>query len=145
MEFEPSATALETEGDGFVIASLGVDSGYVPYTAFSAKQSYIDANPDIIQSFTDALGKGMQYVNEHSSDEIAKVIAPQFTDTDKATIAAIVERYKQQDTWKNDVIFSEEAYTLLLDILDEAGELEQRPEYETLVNTTFAEKSAANQ
>lgn len=142
VEFEPSATALETEQAGYVVASLGVDSGYVPYTAFSAKESYINENPQIIQSFTNALQKGMQFVNEHTSEEIAKVIAPQFPDTEESTITKIVERYQKQDTWKEDVIFSEDAYTLLLDILDESGQLTDRPPYEELVNTEYATKAA---
>lgn len=142
VEFEPSATALETEKSGYVVASLGVDSGYVPYTAFSAKKSYIEENPDTIQAFTDALHKGMQYVNEHTSEEIAAVIAPQFPDTDLATIAAIVDRYQKQDTWKTDVIFTEDAYHLLLDILEESGQLDSRPPYEDLIDTQFADKSA---
>ena len=144
VEFEPSATALEKEGAGYVVASVGVDSGYVPYTAFSAKESFLIAHPDIIQAFTDALQKGMQYVSEHTSEEIAAAIAPQFSDTDKETIATIVSRYKEQDTWKEDVIFTEDAYTLLLDILDDAGQLEARPEYENLVNTKFAAQAAGN-
>ncbi len=143
VEFEPSATALETEHAGYVVASLGVDSGYVPYTAFSAKESYIKDNPQIIQSFTNALQKGMQYVNEHTSEEIAKAIAPQFPDTEESTITAIVERYQKQDTWKEDVIFTEDAYTLLLDILEESGQLTDRPPYENLITTEFA-KSAAD-
>lgn len=76
VEFEPSATGLESEKAGYVVASLGVDSGYVPYTAFCAKKSYIDKNPELIQSFTNALQKGMDYVQKHSPEEIAKVIAP---------------------------------------------------------------------
>lgn len=142
VEFEPSATALETEQAGYVVASLGVDSGYVPYTAFSAKESYINENPQIIQSFTNALQKGMQFVNEHTSEEIAKVIAPQFPDTEESTITKIVERYQKQDTWKEDVIFSEDAYTLLLDILDESGQLTDRPPYEELICTEYAKKAA---
>ena len=62
VEFEPSATALEMEGKGYVVASLGTDSGYVPYTAYSAKKSYLDKHPEIIQSFTNALQKGMDFV-----------------------------------------------------------------------------------
>lgn len=142
VEFEPSATALEKENAGYVVASLGIDSGYVPYTAFSAKESYIQEHPDMIQAFTDALQKGMQYVNDHTSEEIAAAIAPQFPDTDNETIATIVERYQSQDTWKTDVIFTKDAYTLLLDILDESDQLTARPEYDALVNTTFAEQSA---
>lgn len=121
VEFEPHATALEKEGTGYVVASLGVDSGYVPYTAYSAKKSYINKNPEIIQGFTNALQRGMEYVNSHSSEDIAKVIAPQFPDTDADTIAVIVERYKSQDTWKNDLVFSKDSFTLLQDILYEAG------------------------
>ena len=44
VEFEPHATSLEEKGDGYVVASLGESSGYVPYTAFSAKKSYIKNN-----------------------------------------------------------------------------------------------------
>lgn len=78
VEFEPFATGLELEGNGYVVASLGTDSGYVPYTAYSAKKSYMAANPEIIQKFTNAIQKGMDYVNTHSAEEIAKTIQPQF-------------------------------------------------------------------
>jgi len=142
VEFEPHATALEKEGSGYVAASLGVDSGYVPYTAYSAKKSYINKNPDIIQGFTNALQRGMEYVNSHSSTDIAKVIAPQFPDTDVDTIALIVERYKAQDTWKNDLIFTDNSFTLLQDILYEAGVITEYAPYKDLVDTTFAEKAA---
>ena len=142
VEFEPGATNLEKEGAGFVVASVGVDSGYVPYTAFSAKDSYIQKHPELIQSFTNALQKGMNYVNHHSSEDIADVISPQFKDTDKNTISTIVERYKSQDTWKNNLVFSEESYNLLLDILEEAGVITDRPAYKELVTTTYAEKAA---
>lgn len=142
VEFEPHATALEKEGSGYVAASLGVDSGYVPYTAYSAKKSYINKNPDIIQGFTNALQRGMEYVNSHSSTDIAKVIAPQFPDTDVDTIALIVERYKAQDTWKNDLIFTGDSFTLLQDILYEAGVITEYAPYKDLVDTTFAEKAA---
>lgn len=138
IEFEPHATSLETKGDGYVIASLGKDSGYVPYTAFSAKKSYLEAHPDTIQAFTNALQKGMEYVNSHTPEEIAKAIAPQFEETDLETITTIVSRYHEQDTWKENLIFEEDAFTLLQNILDEAGELSERVPYETLVNTQFA-------
>ena len=141
VEFEPGATNLEKEGSGYVVASLGVDSGYVPYTAFSAKESYIQKHPELIQSFTNALQKGMDYVNSHSSEEIAKVIAPQFEETEISTIATIVERYKSQDTWKDNLIFEKDSFTLLQDILTDAGELEQTVPYEKLVSTVYAEKA----
>lgn len=142
VEFEPSATALEQEGAGYVIASLGVDSGYVPYTAFSAKESYLTEHPEVIQAFTNALQKGMDYVASHTPEEIAEAIQPQFEENDLETITTIVSRYQEQDTWKTDLIFTEESYDLLLDILESAGQLEERPQYDLLVDTSFAEKAA---
>lgn len=141
VEFEPFATRLELEGNGVVVASLGVDSGYVPYTAYSARRSYMEQYPEIIQSFTNAIQKGLDYVNTHSSEEIAKVIQPQFAETDEAVIATIVERYKEQDTWKKDTVFEKESFDLLQNILEEAGELTARVPYEELVTADFAKKA----
>ena len=142
VEFEPHATSLEEKGDGYVVASLGEDSGYVPYTAFSAKKSFIEGNPEVIQSFTNALQKGMDYVNSHSSSEIADVIAPQFAETPKETITTIVTRYHDQNTWKENLVFEEDAFMLLQNILEEAGELSERVPYEDLVTTSFASEAA---
>ncbi len=144
VEFEPFATSLELEGNGYVVASLGTDSGYVPYTAYSAKKSYLEANPEIIQKFTNAIQKGIDYVNSHSAEEIAKVIQPQFKETPLENITKIVERYKAQDTWKEDTIFEKESFELLQNILEEAGELPSRVPYEDLVTTVFSEKAKGN-
>lgn len=138
VEFEPSATALEKEGAGYVVASLGVDSGYVPYTSYSAKTSFLDENPQVIQSFTKALQRGMDYVQSHSPEEIAQVIAPQFPETDLETLTTIVTRYYEQDTWKENLVFEKDSFELLQDILESAGELTERVDYEQLVTTEFA-------
>ena len=142
VEFEPSATALEKQGAGYVVASLGVDSGYVPYTSYSAKTSYMEKNPDIMQKFTNALQKGMDYVQKHTPEEIARVIEPQFPETDLDTITAIVKRYYDQDTWKENLVFGQEGFELLQDILEDAGELKERTPYEELVNTEFAKNAS---
>ena len=141
VEFEPHATSLELKGDGYVVASLGEDSGYVPYTAFCAKKSFMKENPQVIQSVTNALQKGMIYVQTHTPEEIAKVIAPQFAETDMETLTTIVTRYYEQDTWKENLIFEEEAFDLLQNILEESKVLEKRVPYADLVNTEFAKKA----
>lgn len=125
-----------------MVASLGEDSGYVPYTSFSAKKSYLEKNKDVVQAFTDALQKGMDFVQNHTPEEIAKVIAPQFPETDMDTLTTIVERYYQQDTWKGDLIFKEEAFSLLQNILKDSGVLKETVPYNDLVTTEFAEKAA---
>ena len=142
VEFEPGATNLEKEGKGYVVASLGTDSGYVPYTAFCAKQTYMKKNASVIQNFTNALQKGMDYVQSHSPEEIAAVITPQFKETDQDTITTILTRYYDQDTWKDNLIFEKKSFDLLQDILESSGELTKRAPYDDLVTTTYAEKAA---
>ncbi|MDO5349546.1 MAG: ABC transporter substrate-binding protein, partial [Lachnospiraceae bacterium] len=142
VEFEPFATALEHENAGFVVASLGEESGYVPYTAYSAKKSYLEAHPDVIQKFTNAIQKGLNYVNSHTPEEIAKTIQPQFKETDLQSLTRIVERYQSQNTWKSDTIFEEESFLLLENILEEGGELPAQVPYEDLVTTEFSKTAA---
>ena len=142
VEFEPAATLLEEQGVGYMVASLGVDSGYVPYTAYCAKSDFIEEHSEIIQGFTNAIQKGLDYVNSHTPAEIAAVIAPQFSETDLDTLTAIVERYHSQDTWKENLIFEKDSFELLQDILESAGELGQRASYKDLVTTKYAEEAA---
>jgi NitT/TauT family transport system substrate-binding protein len=142
IEFEPAATGLELEGVGKVVASLGVESGKVPYTSFSVKKSYLKKNKDVIQSFTNAVQKGIDYVATHTPEEIAEVIQPQFKETEREKLVMIVTRYYEQDTWKDNLVFEEESLTLLQDILDDAGQLTKRVPYNDVVTTDFAKKAA---
>ncbi|MFI3237023.1 MAG: ABC transporter substrate-binding protein [Lachnospiraceae bacterium] len=139
VEFEPYATGLELIGDGYIIASLGESSGYVPYTAFCATSSYFEENGDSIESFTRAIQKGLDYTLSHTPEEIAEIIAPQFSETDELTLTTIIERYYDQDTWPSDLVFSEESFDLLQDILISSEVLEEKVAYDALVDTTYAE------
>ena len=54
------------------------------------------------------------------------------------TLTTIVKRYYEQDTWKENLVFEKDSFELLQDILESAGELEKRVDYEQLVTTEFA-------
>ena len=103
----------------------------------------MEENPELIQAFTNAIQQGLEYVNSHSAEEIAKTIQPQFKETPLENITAIIQRYKAQDTWKGDTIFEESSFNLLQNILEEAGELPERVPYEDLVTTQFSKKAAS--
>ena len=139
VEFEPGATSLEKEGKGYVVDSLGMESGYVPYTAYCARGSYLKENEKTVQNFVNALKKGMEYVSSHTPEEIAKTIQPQFKETDLDVITRIVRRYAEQDTWKTNLNFEKESFELLQDILTDAGELKERVPYEKLVTVKYTE------
>lgn len=141
VEFEPAATTLEQSGAGHIVASLGEASGYVPYTVYMARDDFMTEHPEIIEAFTRAIYKGQQWVESHTSAEIAEVILPQFPDSDAETLTTIIERYKAQDTWKTDPTVSEEGFALIQEIMIEGGELAEAIPYEKIVVTDFAEKT----
>jgi NitT/TauT family transport system substrate-binding protein len=139
--FEPQATMLEKEGKGYVIASFGVESGQLPYTVFMAKKSYIDKNSDTIQRFTNAVQKAQNWVVSASVEDIAKTISSYFPDTNIEIIQAVVKRYKEQGSYSTDGLIEEQEWNNLQDVMQAAGELKQRADYQTLVNNRFAEKA----
>ncbi|ABO68099.1 ABC transporter substrate-binding protein [Geobacillus thermodenitrificans] len=138
--FEPTASIFEQEGKGYIIASFGTESGRVPYTTYMAKQSYMNKNKDIIEKFTRAIYKAQQWVESHSTKEIAKVIQPYFEDTELDIIETVVDRYKSQGSYATDPILDEEEWNNLQNIMDEAGELPKRIDLDTLVDSSFAKK-----
>lgn len=142
LEFEPYATALESKRDGYVVASLGEASGYVPYTAFCAKKDYLESHGEEVQSFTNAVQKGLDFVNAHSSEEIAEVIKPQFKETDTDSLTTIIERYYKQNTWEQNLVYRPEGFELLIQILLDAGVIDETVPFEELVDTTYAQSAA---
>lgn len=142
--FEPTALALEQDGSGYVVASIGVESGSIPYTCYNAKKSYIEENPEIIQSFTNAIYKGEIWVQEHTPEEIAAAIVDFFPDTNIDDLTAVVKRYKDQGTWCKTPLLTEESFEHMQDIIQEAGELDNRAPYADLVNTSFAQEAINN-
>jgi len=137
--FEPTASIFEQEGKGYIVASFGEESGYVPYTTFMAKESYLSENSEAVQKFTKAIYRAQQWVDLHSSSEIAEVISPQFEDTPVELLETVIDRYKSQGSYATNPILEEHEWNNLQNIMEEAGELPNRVDYEILVNTSFAE------
>jgi NitT/TauT family transport system substrate-binding protein len=137
--FEPTASVFEQEGKGYIVASFGTESGHVPYTTFMAKESYLNENKETVEAFTRAIYKAQQWVNTHTAQEIAESIQSFFPDIDLKILEMSVERYQKQGSFATDPILDEEEWNNLQNIMDEAGELPKPVDYETLVNTDFAE------
>ena len=131
--FEPNATKLEREGYGKVVASIGEKSGSVPYTAFYTQLSYFEENKSVLEKFTKALEKGIDFVKNHNEEEIAKVIAPQFPDSSMNDLKTIVKRYKEYDSWLPNGFISEEIYQNLEDIMIDAELIKDYVPYDKLV------------
>lgn len=139
--FEPTASMTEEQGAGYIVASVGAEAGEIPYTAYFAKKSYIAKNEELIQNFTDAIYKGQKWTQEHSAKEIAELIKDFFPSTDVKMLENSIQRYKDIDAWNKTPVLTEEAFNKLQDVIEEAGELEKRADYEKVVNNKYAEQS----
>ena len=140
VEFEPVASTLQENGTGYIVASLGEASGYIPYTVYMASDAFLQENPLAVEAFTRAICRGQQWVADHSAAEIAEVIQPQFPESDIDTLTSIIDRYKSQDTWKEDPCISEEGFILMQEIMKQGGELSKPVPFDKLVDPSFTEK-----
>ena len=139
--FEPTASLTEEAGIGYIVASVGEESGEIPYTAYFALKSYIKNNEELIQNFTNAIYKGQKWVESHTAKEIAEKIVDFFPDTDVDTLGALIQKYKDIDAWSKTPVLTEEAFEKLQDVIQEAGELEKRADYTKVVNNKYAKEA----
>lgn len=142
--FEPAASSLQAEGKGYIVAAVGDAVGDLPYTAYFAKSSYMEENAELIQGFTNAVAKGEAWVKTHSAEEVAKLVAPHFADTDLELLTSAVENYQKVGAYCETPVMSKESFDRLQTVMESAGELSQRAAFDAVVNNTFAEKAASN-
>jgi len=135
--FEPNATKLEKEGLGYIVASIGEFSGEMPYTAFNARKSFIETNPDIIKNFTKAINEGLEFVKNKDSKSIATAIIDQFPDTSLNDLITIVERYKNADSWLDNPNIKEESFNNLQDIMIKDKQIKKYVPYKDLINNAY--------
>ena len=131
--FEPNATSVEKNGLGYVVAYVGALGGVVPYTAYNARKSYIEGNPDVIEKFTRAVNKGLEYVDSHSSEDVAKIVSEYFPDTSLNDMITIVNRYKEGEAWKKNITINEDEWNHIQEIMEASSELEKYVPYDKLI------------
>ena len=142
--FEPTATEVEQAGKGYILTSIGQESGEIPYTAYFASQTFLQAHPDVVQSFTNAIAKGQQWIVAHTAAETAEVIAAQFPDTSVETLTQVVQRYKDIDAWNTTLVMERSALERLETVMETAGVLahDEWVDFDKLVDNSYAEKAA---
>ena len=142
--FEPTASLVEQEGKGYIVASVGEAAGEIPFTEYFAKKSYIEQNEDIVQKFVNSIYEGQKWVKEHSSKEIAESIASFFPDSDVELLEKVIQRYKDIDVWNETPVLESQSFELLQTVMQEAGELSQKAPYDKVVNNKYANEAIKN-
>lgn len=138
--FEPTASDYEAEGKGYIVASVGEQSGEIPYTCFAAKESYINENPEKIEGLLRAVTKATKFVMENDAATVAEYLAPYFDGTSEESLANSVQAYKDIDAWVANMAMEEAAFTRLQDVIENSGELERRVDFDELILTDVAQK-----
>ena len=131
--FEPNATQVEKQGYGYIVASLGELGGVIPYTSYSARSSYLEKNSDVIEKFTKAIQKGLDFVHNNDSKTIAEIILKEFPDTSLSDMITVIDRYKKADTWPTTTTFTEESFNHMQDIMINANQLETKVNFKDLI------------
>ena len=135
--FEPNATSVEKNGFGHVVAYIGELGGSVPYTAYNARKSYIENNPLIIEKFTRAINRGLEYVDTHSEEDVAKIVSEYFPDTSLSDMTTIVKRYKDGEAWKKNITINEDEWNHIQEIMEASLELDKYVEYDKLIYDAY--------
>ncbi|MEL7609686.1 MAG: ABC transporter substrate-binding protein [Bacillota bacterium] len=138
--FEPTASTFAKAEKGYIVASVGLASGEVPYTTLMVSQETLQKDPAFVESFVRAIYKAQQWIKTATENEIAKAMQPFFADTDIPTLEAVAKSYREADAWCTDPVMTEDAFGRLLDVIDSAGELSARPALTDLVDNSIGLK-----
>lgn len=138
--FEPNGLQLEKQNQGHVVASVGELGGEVPYTVYNAKKSYIKNNPEVIEGFTKAIQKGIDYTYSHSPEEIAEVIGEYFPDNSKNELIEVIKRYTEIDSWYETTYITEEGFDRIQNIMKFNKVIDKEAPYDKLVNNSYSTK-----
>ncbi|MBP5242616.1 MAG: ABC transporter substrate-binding protein [Clostridia bacterium] len=137
--FEPTASEYQAAGKGYIVASVGEASGEIPYTAFIAKQSWIDKNEDTAKGFLRAVTKAVKYLKENTAETAAPYLAKYFDSTSESSIVTSLKSYIAIDSWVSNMAMTEDSFNRLEDVIDNAGELPKRVDFSKLVNNSYAQ------
>ena len=139
--FEPAATQVVTSGEGYILCSIGAESGQIPYTAYFASQSYIQAHDDVIAAFCRAIARALDWVDSHTDREVAEAIIGQFPDTSLDTLEAVTSRHREIGAWNLPLTMEKASLERLETVMTQAGELteEQWVDFDKLVDNHWAE------
>jgi NitT/TauT family transport system substrate-binding protein len=141
--FEPTASEVVANGKGYIIASVGLESGEIPYTAFTASKSFIKNNPDKIKKFIRAIVKGYKFTVENDAETVARALAPSFDGISIEALTTTVESYVLADAWSSTPVMNEQSFNRLQDVMQNAGELKNRVNFADVVDNTYASEVIA--
>lgn len=140
--FEPNATTIEKEGNGYVLKAVGDLSGALPYTCFTAKTSYLEKHGQQAEKFLKAVYKGYQYIATQEYSKSAEALAPSFAGMTNEELEIAVEQYLAINAWSSDFVMTEEVFNRLLDVINTTSGTNYAPNFADLIDNSIANRLA---
>lgn len=137
--FEPVATQVETLNKGHIVASLGQDSGIIPYTCFSSLKSYMEKNEETLTKFVKAIQKGLNFVISNDVKDVVPYLKDDFKSSTDEELEKVLTNYLNIEAWPTIPNFNKENFEKLITIVKEAKELDEDASipYEDLVTNKY--------
>ncbi len=142
--FEPGASEYQAAGKGYIVASVGEAGGVIPYTSYIAKRSWLDSHEDLAKGFLRAMLRAVKYAQNGSPDEIAEKLYAAFPSTSLDSLSTSVKSYQKIDSWPSDMAMTKESFERLQDVIEEAGELPSRGDFDRLVDNRYVKEVYAS-
>jgi NitT/TauT family transport system substrate-binding protein len=140
---EPDPSQLELDGKAYPLASIGETVGFADYTSFMATDKYIKENPEVIQSFTNAIAKAMKWTAAAPAPEIVAALEQFFPGVNKQALINATVRYQKLKMWKTSPVIEAKPIDKFQDILVHGNVLEaaKRVKFQDLVINDYANKT----
>lgn len=142
--FEPTASTLVREKNFYILNPLGPECDKITYTCYCSSKKYMENNTEIIERFTAAIYKAQVWLKNHSAEEVAKVIASYFVDSDINLLTKCIENYFKSDVWCENPVINREPFDLMQEIMIQAGELDKKVDFDKVVENKYAFNSVKN-
>lgn len=135
--FEPSASEIQNNNQGYILASVGQLAGEVPYTAFIANESFLNKNSDKTNSFVKAIKKGYDFITSNDIEDVVDALMPSFSGSTRESIKNGIVAYINIDAWVSNLQMTETAYNNLITIINTCSDDNITVKYRDIYTNKF--------
>ena len=138
--FEPTATEFQLEEKAYIVASVGQESGEVPFTSFIANPSYLKSHAEQAKKFLKAIKKAYDFIMTGDTKAVAQSLKKSFDGISAESCEFVVISYKNIDAWNSTPVLAEDAFNRMQDVIENAGNLKKadRVDFAKAVDNTYA-------
>jgi NitT/TauT family transport system substrate-binding protein len=134
--FEPYVSMALQAGAGDILYTASA-RGPTVYTTFLATRDSIARNRAAFAAMTRATRHMLDWLTEHSAEELAGVVARFYPDVPQDVLVRSLQRYRDAGLWSRTTEVSRQGFARLADSLRSGGFISHTPRYEDCVEQSL--------